>query len=151
MPKTKHCCCHEKIRVLEENIALLQNLLVKKNLIVDGDVIVKGRLIHQGFGSIPVVETCSVGLTNIEPPVIFNNNRSGACPLTTQGPFTDGSSSVHYGTLTPNSDYAVFNQSTIHSLSIIALGASFGYTLQPNTGVRFTVTDGVISNLSVIV
>lgn len=146
------CRCQERIKVLEDNLILLQNLLVKKDLLVEGDVMVKGHLIQQspGFGSSPIVETCSVGLTTIEPPVIFNNNRAGACPLTTQGPFTDGESSVRYGPLTPNSDYAVFNQSSAHNLSIVVLDAPFGYSLRPNTAVRFTVTNGVISNLSVI-
>lgn len=113
MPKCKHCNCQDKIKVVEENLALLKNLYVKENLYVNGNLAVNGKIINETVLPTPGYSyLCSSGVSpEIQNDVIFNINQTNACRIIIQGPFTLNTGRVIYGALTPDGLYYVFNAS----------------------------------------
>lgn len=144
--KEKKCHCEDRIKVLEENLLLLQNLMVKGNVLIEGDLIVKGRITDEK-GGVPDFgqgETCVA----VGSPRTFNiNTPQPACRIITQGQVI-GSSRVNFGPLT-NGLFTLDNRSLFFTIDVYDLGTSGivapVYQVKPSALVKITFTNGVIT------
>ncbi len=107
-------CCHDKIKVLEDNLILLKNLLVKEDLLIEGNLLVKGNIINQNGSSPTRSYLCSNGVNNgSNTDVVFDINRVDACRIIVQGPFASNAGRVIYGPQTPNGLYYIINAAPV--------------------------------------
>lgn len=114
MSRICKCTCCDKVKIVEENLLLLQNLLVKKDLLIEGNVVVKGKITNDGQPNLGFI--CTTGITSVDSLGAILN--LGPCLLIVQGPQTTLASRVIYGPQTPNGTYLVINYSSQATISV---------------------------------
>lgn len=165
--KRHNCKCIAKIKIVEENLAVLQNLLVKKDLFIEGNLLVNGRITDwQGnppqFGGPQEIESpviCTTGLSSTDPSgTIFNLNQAlSPCSLIVQGLSTTVASRVLYGSQTPNGVYLVINYSTQAIVTVERIedlsGSAFTIPVAPFSEpvvARLVINGGILTQGSII-
>lgn len=158
MPCEDKCKYEDRIKVIEENIAVLSDLFAREDVFVRGDVFIRGRILNQQ-GSVPSVgpalpgngggpTTCILegngGATTITVTITAQNACSTyILPATTTIPAI-----VFFNSQTPAGTYTFTNQSTSFQITVTNIDAFQFFTVSPQTSATFTFSNGTLTQIS---